>query len=176
MPAQLHEGPDDEPAYVEYLDVEGAPTWRCWWCDWDADQGPCPRHAPLDFPGLDRRQCLRDPSHVLFTYATEDGPGDGPCWYCLMVEQGRELDRLRHARHGRWRRTRAAWRLAALAERAGWIEGHGAAQGRFCGDCLTIGPRPEGSPTDFQWPHRWDLRRPHRWAWRAHRWARKAGA
>lgn len=173
MAAQLHEMPDEPIGYVEYLDIEGTPTWRCWYCNWDAEQGPCPRHAPLEFPGLDRRQCLRDPSHVLFTYAIEGGIEDAPCWYCLMIDQGVENDGLRHAAHGRWRRWRVVWWLAALAEWAGLVGGHGAAEGRFCGQCLTVQPRPVGSPG----AHRWGLRWPRRWGRRAHRWGRsKAGA
>lgn len=50
-------------------------------CDIRVDDGPCPEHAPIAFPGLRLVECQAEPRHWLFVHDREDyGHGCPLCW------------------------------------------------------------------------------------------------
>lgn len=114
--------------------------WLCNQCDTRIDDGPCPEHAPMEFPGLRLAECDANPKHVLFGHDRDDY--GLPCFICLCSEQADELHELReqqrHAKHRRWPRGWLAHLIATVAYLLRLSYGRSTHYGKYCDGCVTI--------------------------------------
>jgi len=104
-PDAVHGGPDG--AYCEFFDF-GACEWFCNLCFrvLGDDATHCPTCAPASFPGLQRLECVAEPTHpALFMYADNlDGYGSPSCFYCTGSARDAWESEREHAGHRAWRR------------------------------------------------------------------------
>lgn len=113
-------------------------------------RSPCPDHAPMDIPGLQRAECSAPPgTHpVTFFYANDGGYG-APCMYCAFDAISKDHAGCEHSHHGAWR----SWRVTGWADRAG------AQLGLWIGFThVTWSASCDGCRTRFRWgPRFWIL-------------------
>lgn len=114
------------------------------------DRAGCPRHAPMEIPGLQRIEC--DAGHpVTFVHASEGYPA--PCMYCAWDAEAKAHSGCRHSHHHKWR----SWKLTRRADHLLAMLGVGHfTSARWGGGC-------NGCHTRWRWGSGMILWRPAEW-------------
>ncbi len=122
---------DDHPA--------GLYAFACNICDRDVGDGPCPDHAPTEFPGLRLVDCAADPPHLVWVYEREDY--GCPCFVCMAEEQAKRDAEARQCRHWPWRSWKVTGRVARWLYALGIVSGTCWSLGDGHDGCVTFYPR-----------------------------------